>query len=132
MEESKSAIKKGSFLDLSVKKSVLEALGLFVFGYFVLFLFTGLASGTVELVLTGEIRDPRIFGWTTAVLVGKALSIVVCVTLVLWIAKLKRAMTPLNIVLALAAGFLALFTEYKLGLLIPAFLTTRQPRGDLD
>lgn len=130
MEQSLSAIKRGSFLDLSVKKTGLQAVGLFFFGFLVIGLFNGLVGSMVELVLTGEIRDPRIFGWTLGFLVERALSVCICVFLVLWISKLKRMITPLNVVLALLAGFLAMVAYNGLGLLIPAFLTMRQPRGE--
>lgn len=105
-------------------------MGLFFFGFLVIGLFNGLVGSMVELVLTGEIRDPRIFGWTLGFLVERALSVCICVFLVLWISKLKRMITPLNVVLALLAGFLAMVAYNGLGLLIPAFLTMRQPRGE--
>ena len=108
-----------SFLNLSLKKSIGQAVGLYLFGLLVLLL-ANFIVGSIAGTLFGA-------GFNEGLILGAVVSIAVCPLLAFWILKLKSLLTPLNIVLALIAGVLALFGGALLGLIPSAYFATLQP-----
>ena len=113
-----------SFLNLSLKKTIGQAVGLYFFGLLVVFLANFIVGSIAGTLFGASFND--------GLMLGAAVSIAVCPLLAFWILKLKSLLTPLNIVLALVAGVLALFGGALLGLIPSAYLVTLQPDRKLD
>lgn len=113
-----------SFLNLSLKKTIGQAVGLYFFGLLVMLL-ANFIVGSIAGTLFGA-------GFNEGVMLGAAVSIAVCPLLAFWVLKLKSLLTPLNIVLALVAGVLALFGGALLGLIPSAYFATLQPNREAD
>jgi hypothetical protein len=77
-----------SFLNLSLKKSIGQAVGLYLFGLLVLLL-ANFIVGSIAGTLFGA-------GFNEGLILGAAVSIAVCPLLAFWILKLKSLLTPLN------------------------------------
>jgi hypothetical protein len=107
--------------DFSIQRSPLQAVGFYIFYLIVLVLVCALAGSILEILFG--------LGFEEGSRVGNVLAILFCAGLCFPILISKRALSPMNVLTALCAGFLAALGGGLLGLLPACFFTTLKNTG---
>ena len=106
--------------DFKLKRSFLQAVGFYFFYLFLLLFTTTILGGFI-----GIISKIGFFGMSSqsGFYIGNAVAILFCIILSFVILNKKIAYTPINVSIALLAGFLSIFGGGILGLLPILYLT---------
>lgn len=102
--------------DLRLKRTAKQAFGFYVV-YLLLLLLVGMLLGGIAGIILG-------LSFQAGVKFGQLMAIIVCLVISFVILNYKKSLSPVNVILALLAGILAMLGGGLLGLIPVAYLTT--------